>query len=362
MSSLPAAVEHMIQNGQFRCMVVDYGLAWVLGVAKKAGMRTATLWPSCAAVMAAGLDLPELIADGMLDKDGLPTGKQIPPVGDLQMKLAPLVWNAAGTEEAQKQLFRCLNNILKALGQGTVDLLLCNTAKELEEGILSLHRSILPIGPLPTGLRQGKPVGNFWAEDYSCLSWLDAQPDRSVVYVAFGSIAVLDEEQFHVLARGLELSGRPFLWVVRPGLANTANFPDGFLETVEKTGKVVTWSPQHRVLAHPAVACFVSHCGWNSVMEGVRNGLPFLTWPYFADQFINESYICDVWKTGLRLVKDATGGLVTSEHIAARIENLLNDPATVSRALELQKVASRSIGNDGTSFNNLTAVIKAMKG
>ena len=70
MSSLPAAVEHMIQNGNFGCMVVDYGLAWVLGVAKKAGMRTATLWPSCAAVMAAGLDLQELIADGMLDKDG----------------------------------------------------------------------------------------------------------------------------------------------------------------------------------------------------------------------------------------------------------------------------------------------------
>ena len=70
MSSLPAAVEHMIQNGNFRCMVVDYGLAWVLGVAKKAGMRTATLWPSCAAVKAAGLDLQELIADGMLDKDG----------------------------------------------------------------------------------------------------------------------------------------------------------------------------------------------------------------------------------------------------------------------------------------------------
>jgi hypothetical protein len=70
MSSLPAAVKDMVQNGQFRCMVIDYALAWVLGVAKKAGMRTATLWPSCAAMTAAGLDLPELIADGMLDKDG----------------------------------------------------------------------------------------------------------------------------------------------------------------------------------------------------------------------------------------------------------------------------------------------------
>ena len=70
MSSLPASVERMVDKGQFCCMVVDYGLTSVLGVAKKAGMRTATLWPSCAAVMAAGLDLPELIADGMIDKDG----------------------------------------------------------------------------------------------------------------------------------------------------------------------------------------------------------------------------------------------------------------------------------------------------
>ncbi|EES09464.1 UDP-glycosyltransferase 83A1 isoform X2 [Sorghum bicolor] len=364
MSSLPPAVEHMIQNGNFRCMVVDYAVAWVLGVAKKSGMRTATLWPSCAAVMAAALHLPELIADGILDKDGLPTSKQIPPVGELQMNLAPLAWNAAGTEDAQRQIFRCLSNSLKALGQGTVDLLLCNTVKELEEGVLSEHPrpSILPIGPLPTGLRAGKPVGNFWVEDDTCLSWLDEQPDKSVVYVAFGSMAVLDQNQFHELAHGLELSGRHFLWVVRPGLANAVDFPDGFLESVEKRGKIVTWSPQHSVLAHPAIACFVSHCGWNSVMEGVRNGLPFLTWPYFCDQFINESYVCDVWKTGLRLVKDAAGGVVTREHIAARIEKLLNDSATVSRASELQQVASRSIGKDGTSFNNLTDVINAMKG
>ncbi|AQK58687.1 UDP-glycosyltransferase 83A1 [Zea mays] len=255
MCSLPAAVERMVENGQFCCVVVDYGLTWVLGIAKKAGMRTATHWPSCAAVMAAGLDLPVLIADGMLDKDGLPTGKQIPPVGDLPMNLAPLAWNAAGTEEAQKQIFRCLNNILKALGQDIVDVLLCNTVKELEEGILSQHPSIVPIGPLPTGLREGKPIGNFWPDDDSCLSWLDAQPDRSVVYVAFGSIAVLNQEQFHELARGLELSRRPFLWV-----------------------------------------------------------------------------------------------------------DLLNDPAAMSRARELQQVASRSISKDGTSFNNLRDVIDAMKG
>ncbi|KAL6876452.1 hypothetical protein ACP4OV_013024 [Aristida adscensionis] len=366
-TALPASVAAMIAAGRFRCMVVDYGMTWLLGLAKDAGMRTAALWPSCAAVMAAGLTVPELIAAGMLQTNGLPTEKEIPPVGELQMKLAPLAWNAVGTAEAQKHIFGCLHTILGALAMA--DQLLCNTVAELEEGVLSQHPDILPVGPLPTGLRRGKPVGNFWPEDGSCLPWLDAQPDRSVVYVAFGSIAVLDRRQFRELARGLELSGRPFLWVVRPGLitAAAANDDDNtsfteFLAGVEGRGKIVSWSPQHRVLAHRAVACFVTHCGWNSVMEGIRNGLPLLTWPYFADQFVNESYVCDVWKTGLRMDKDADG-VVTGMHIASRLQEVLGNTEITSRASKLQEVASRSVTeDDGTSFNNLTALIKGMKG
>ena len=76
------------------------------------------------------------------------------------------------------------------------------------------------------------------------------------------------------------------------------------------TGTVVSWCPQQKVLAHRAVACFVSHCGWNSTMEGVRNGMPFLCWPYFADQFVDRNYITDVWRTGLAASPDA-GGVVT---------------------------------------------------
>ncbi|TVU30731.1 hypothetical protein EJB05_22366, partial [Eragrostis curvula] len=369
-STLPASVEGMIKKGQFCCMVVDYGMTWVLGIAKKAGMRTAALWPSCAAVMAQGWPClsssPTACSTRtrqeiqIVHNCRLADGQRDPPVGDLQMNLAPLCWNAVGTDEAQKHIFGCLKSILKVLG--TADLLMSNTVKELEEGILSRYPTILPVGPLPTGLRQGKPLGNFWPEDASCMSWLDKQADRSVVYVAFGSIAVLDRKQFHELARGLELSGRPFLWVVRPGLADDLTFPDGFLETVAKRGKIVSWSPQHKVLAHPAISCFVSHCGWNSVMEGVRNGLPFLTWPYFADQFINESYVCDVWKTGLRLLKDDDSGLVTSSHIATQLEKLLNDAITTSRAFELQQVAFKSISKDGTSQQNLETLINTMRG
>ncbi|KAK1352353.1 hypothetical protein POM88_053292 [Heracleum sosnowskyi] len=70
---------------------------------------------------------------------------------------------------------------------------------------------------------------------------------------------------------------------------------------------MVSWTPQVKVLRHPSIACFLSHCGWNSTSEGVSNGVPFLCWPYFADQFLNQTYICDVWKVGLRCDKDETG-------------------------------------------------------
>jgi hypothetical protein len=146
------------------------------------------------------------------------------------------------------------------------------------------------------------------------MSWLDAQPARSMVYVAFGSFTLFDRCQFQEFALGLELSNRPFLWVVRPDIGHGAvhDYPVGFLDRVSGRGKVVAWSLQRQVLAHPAVACFTSHCEWNSTMEGVQNGVPFLAWPYFADQFINEAYICDVWKVGLRAEADETG-LITKD-------------------------------------------------
>ncbi|KAC9242325.1 hypothetical protein E3N88_46144 [Mikania micrantha] len=117
------------------------------------------------------------------------------------------------------------------------------------------------------------------------------------------------------LALGLETSNKPFLWVVRPGMTKETklDYPDGYIERVGCRGRIVSWAPQQKVLAHPSVACFMSHCGWNSTLEGVTNGLPFLCWPYFADQFHNETYICDIWKTGLKLNKNEEGIITRGE-------------------------------------------------
>uniref|UniRef100_A0A0A8YAJ4 UDP-glycosyltransferases domain-containing protein n=1 Tax=Arundo donax TaxID=35708 RepID=A0A0A8YAJ4_ARUDO len=184
-----------------------------------------------------------------------------------------------GNRDAERLVFHYLTTTAWA-AVAKADVLLCNTFADLEPSIfISQHSpaAILPIGPLRTWQRPTReaPVGHFWrADDKTCHAFLDAQPRGSVVYVAFGSLTVMSPVQLEELALALEASGRSFLWVFRPGLARKV--PMAFMDLVARhgRGKVVEWAPQERVLAHSAVGCFVTHCGWNSTLEGIRNGVP----------------------------------------------------------------------------------------
>jgi len=279
------------------------------------------------------------------------------------MHTAHLAWNCIGNHQGQDALFRNVFGCVRAVEK--CDFLLCNSFLGAEEATFAQFPKVVPIGPLLTGERRGRAVGHFWRpEDDACVSWLDAQPARSVVYVAFGSFTMFDTRQFQELALGLELCGRPFLWVVRPDLVHgdAHDYPQGFLDRVGASGRgmLVAWSPQHQVLAHPAVACFVSHCGWNSTMEGVRNGVPFLAWPYFADQFVNQLYICDVWKVGLRAEADESG-VITKEHIASRVEELMTGASMRDRVEAMKKVALESLKEGGSSQDNFDMFVQAMK-
>lgn len=238
-----------------------------------------------------------------------------------------------------------------------MDWILCNSSHELEPGALKLVPRCVPIGPLLASNRLGQSAGNFWTEDSASLSWLDQQPPNSIIYVAFGSSTFLDETQFKELALGLEFTNRPFLWVVRQDLTqNTRAYPEGFEERIRNRGKIVGWVPQQMVLSHPSVACFLSHCGWNSTLESVSNGVPLLCWPYYADQFLNEAYISDFWKVGLGLEKDE-GGMITREEISKKVEILLSDEGYKNRAMNLQSKAVSS-GRSQKNFSDFVDWIK----
>ncbi|KAJ0042394.1 hypothetical protein Pint_19077 [Pistacia integerrima] len=96
-------------------------------------------------------------------------------------------------------------------------------------------------------------------------------------------------------------------------------------------------------------------------MEGVSNGVPFLCWPYLGDQFLNESYICDVWKVGLKFNKNESG-IITREEIKNKVDQVLCDESYKERVLKLQEKTMDSVREGGQSnknFKNFLDWIKA---
>ena len=277
------------------------------------------------------------------------------------MRTIHFAWTCMSYLTTQKIIFHLMKENNKTVKDA--NWVICNSTYDLEPATFALAPKILPIGPLRATNNWTKHlVGNFWPEDSTCLNWLDQQPPQSVIYVAFGSITIFDHNQLQELALGLENSNKPFLWVVRSDINNGENhaFLKEFEARVSSHGKVVRWAPQHEVLNHPSIACFLSHCGWNSTLEGTTNGVPFLCWPYFADQFLNESYICDVWKVGLRFEKNESG-IISKEEIVNKVKKLLLDEKLKARALELKEKVINSVKPDGESYKNFKNFVDWIK-
>ncbi|KAJ6832317.1 UDP-glycosyltransferase 91C1-like [Iris pallida] len=128
-----------------------------------------------------------------------------------------------------------------------------------------LSKPIVTVGMLPPAARARVPEG---ADGEGAFKWLDEQEPSSVVYAAFGSEVKLTREQVQAIALGLELSQLPYLWALRAG-----TIPEGIREGARGRGLVCTgWVPQSRILAHPSVCGFLTHGGWNSIVEGLSLG------------------------------------------------------------------------------------------
>ncbi|KAL8475807.1 hypothetical protein ACS0TY_028460 [Phlomoides rotata] len=356
---MPGELEDLIERERQKitCVIADWTMGWALEVAEKMGVRRAAFWPGAAAVVALLGSIPKLLSDGIIDNSGRALKNQTIRLSPNmpQMNSRDFVWATFNDQFTQIIFDIVVKNNYSVKSR---ERLICNSCYDLEPGAFSLFPDILPVGPLLAKNRLGKTAGHFWPEDYSCLAWLDQQPANSVIYVAFGSFTVFEQQQFDELALGLQLTNRPFLWVVRQD-ATSYTYPEGFEERVKNQGRMVGWAPQQQVLSHPSVACFISHCGWNSTMEGIGNGVPFLCWPYFADQFINQTYICNEWETGLGLIKDENG-MIRREEIKDKVDRVLRDKSYKERALNLQAKAMDSV-KEGPSHKNFNSFIEWIK-
>ncbi|XP_020219472.1 UDP-glycosyltransferase 83A1 [Cajanus cajan] len=349
-SMLPNLIQHLNAldvNNKITCIVVTLSMAWALKVGHSLGIKRALLWPASATSLALCDCIPRLIHDGIIDSYGIPIKRreiQLSPNMPM-MDTENFPWRGN-----DKLHFDHLVQEMQTMKLG--EWWLCNSTYDLEPAAFSISPRLLPIGPL---VASDSNKISYWEEDTTCLEWLDQQLPQSVVYVSFGSLAVMDPNQFKELALGLDLIDKPFIWVVRPSndKVDVNAYPPDFHGN---KGKIISWAPQKRILNHPSLACFISHCGWNSTVEGVCGGIPFLCWPFAKDQLVNKSYICDVWKVGIELDKDENG-LISKEEIMKKVEQLLGDEVRKARSLNMKELTMNNIAEGGESSKNLDKFI-----
>ncbi|KAF9678359.1 hypothetical protein SADUNF_Sadunf07G0026700 [Salix dunnii] len=212
------------------------------------------------------------------------------------------------------------------------------------------------------------------------LDWLDMQPSQSVIYVSFGSGGTLSTKQTIELAWGLELSQQRFIWVLRPPVENDASanifktgrefddsssyLPDGFLTRTHNLGLVIsTWAPQTEILAHPSVGGFLSHCGWNSILESIVNGLPIISWPLYAEQKMNAALLTALG-VAVRAQASPSNGVVTREEINSMVRRIMVDKEGYEirrKVKEFKYSALKASSEDGSSSNSISNLAKAFK-
>ncbi|XP_023887463.1 mogroside IE synthase [Quercus suber] len=242
--------------------------------------------------------------------------------------------------------------------------LLCHTFDELEDEVINWMTSrwhFKTIGPaipsiyLDKRLEDDKEYGlNLFKPNMdTCMKWLDTKKIGSVVYISFGSMAALGEEQMVEITSCLKNSNCYFLWVVRE--SKWKKLPGNFLQEIVEKGLVVSWCPQLEVLAHKAIGCFMTHCGWNSTLEALSLGVPMIAMPQWMDQTTNAKYIMDMWKVGVRIKVDEKG-IVTKEEIELCIREVIGGDRGKEMKRNLMKwmeLAKEAVDKDGSSDKNI---------
>ncbi|CAN6242314.1 unnamed protein product [Urochloa humidicola] len=343
------------------CVVADPFVAWTVDVARRRGCAHAFL-ASCGAF---GTAILHAVTKNMpalpFGPDGLLRLPEHPELTLHRSQLSPsFLRGGAGAARLTAYQHRHLPR-----GYLT-DAVISNTVEEFEPtGLAMLRRTLLgkvpvwPIGPL---VRTVSSQPETETAD-GVMRWLDTQPPSSVLYISFGSQNTIRASQMAELAAALDATGRPFVWVIRPpvgfdidGAFQDEWLPEEFESRAREANRGVLfrgWAPQLRILAHRATAAFLSHCGWNSVLESLTHGVPLLGWPLAAEQLYNVKML-EEWGV---CVEVARGNLESSSVDRARVAEVLEkvngdtaeSAAMQRRVAEVRRVLREAWAEDGGS-------------
>ncbi|KAJ0700495.1 putative kaempferol 3-O-galactosyltransferase [Helianthus annuus] len=219
-----------------------------------------------------------------------------------------------------------------------------------------MYNNFLNIGPFNLVSSPSKH------DEFSCITWLDNQKPGSVAYISFGTKFSPPPHELVALAEALEATKTPFLWSINKD--SQRRLPLEFLEktTTNGLGKIVTWAPQVQVLEHIAIGVFVTHSGWNSVLESIGAGVPMICRPFIGDQPINTWMVERVWGIGVRI----EGRNFTKLGTFRALEQVLSADASSKgrkeRIRALKDLAHEVLGPNGSSIQNFKTLVGVVTG
>ncbi|XP_021833301.1 7-deoxyloganetin glucosyltransferase-like [Prunus avium] len=360
-------------NPPVTCIVSDGFMTFTITAAEELRLPVTLLFTIAACAFMGSKQYPILVEKGLAplkDESCLTNGfldkviDWIPAMRGIRLRDLPSFFE---TTNDPNDIF--LNFTIEAMDRAhKASAVVLHTFDVLERDVLDALSSMLPlvyaIGPLQLLLNKIpqeyplKPMGySLWKEETECFKWLNDKAPNSVVYVNFGSIAVMTPECLVEFGWGLANSKSPFLWIIRPDLVvgDSAILPPEFVAETKERALIASWCPQEQVLNHPSIGGFLTHSGWNSTIESLSAGVPMVCWPLFADQPINCWYTCNEWGCGMEIDKN-----VKREEVEKLVRELMEGEKgkkMKNKAMEWKKLAEEATGPHGSSSTNLDNLV-----
>ncbi|XP_059652916.1 scopoletin glucosyltransferase-like [Cornus florida] len=374
---LQEPLEHVLEEARPDCLVADLFFPWATDVAAK-------------------IDIPRLVFHGTgsfalcvsehlrLYKPQMNVSSESEPFivpnlpHEVRLTRMQLADHYKEDDDNKSDFTKLIDVVIKT--EMTSFGVVVNSFYELEPGYADhysrvLGRKVWHVGPVSLCNREVEHKAQRGKETsidkHECLKWLDSKKPNSVIYACFGSLANFAASQLHELAMGLEASGQEFIWVVRKSEKEEDLvdwLPEGFEERTKGKGLMIRgWAPQVLILDHEAVGGFVTHCGWNSTLEGVSAGVPMVTWPVFAEQFFNEKLLTEILRIGVgvgsqQLNREASDGVKWEAIEMAVKEVMVGEEAEERRrrARTLKEMAWKAVDEGGSSYIDLDDLIKEL--
>nr|AYC63489.1 UDP-glycosyltransferase [Scoparia dulcis] len=363
------------------CLISDMGLPWTTQVAEKFHLPRIVFHGTCCFSL---LCSHNIMASNILDT--LESDSDHVEVPNIPDRIRLRKCHVVGSTSRKTSVLKDVSEQIRAAEKASYGVVV-NSFEELEGEYVKLYskakgEKVWCVGPVSLCNKDCSDLverGNKAAiGEQDCLKWLDSHEPGSVIYASLGSLSRLTVGQMMELGLGLEASNRPFIWALggdKSGGVEEWVLESGFEARIKKRGLVVRgWAPQLLILSHRAIGGFLTHCGWNSTLEGISAGVPMVTWPLFAEQFCNEKLVVEVLKIGVRIgvempvkwgEEEKVGVLVKKEDVVEALNVLMDEGEDGKekrrKARELEEMANKAIEEGGSSYLNLTLLIEEIK-